>query len=58
MRGLEKERNKGNKEPQRNKGMRVRVNRVWKKNQIRIELLRKPPLTDCKDTIFTINTIT
>ena len=33
MRGLEKERNKGNKEPRETKGMRVRVNRVWKKNR-------------------------
>ena len=57
MRGLEKERNKGNKEPQRNKGMRVRVNRVWKKNQRRIELLWEPPFTDCKNSIFTTNNI-
>ena len=31
MRGLEKERNKGNKETRVIKGLRVRVNRVWKR---------------------------
>ena len=54
MKGLEKERNKGNKETRVTKGMRVRVNRVRKKNQRRIELLWEPPLTNCKDYIFTI----
>jgi len=33
MRGLEKERNKGNKETRETKGMRVRVNRVWKRTR-------------------------